>query len=158
MHRLFILVYAYKIKKGEKMNKVISLIFLSLLLVGCDFTTSKNPETSWIKSVKGKTFADNNEGISLTFDANGNGSLKITEDTSNDFWAELGKLAVESLQYTYVKAINKNQAVYSVKILFITAYFGLKLDKNKLFMTEEAADTPEDVNWETIGEEYLTKK
>ena len=146
-----------KLKKGEKMNKIIPLIFLSLLLVGCDFTTSKNPETSWIKSVKGKTFADNNEGISLIFDANGNGSLKITEDTSNDFWAELGKLAVESLQYTYVKAINKNQAVYSVKILFITAYFGLKLDKNKLFMTE-AADTPEDVNWETIGEEYLTKK
>ena len=140
------------------MNKVISLIFLSLLLVGCDFTTSKNPETSWIKSVKGKTFADNNEGISLIFDANGNGSLKVDGDTSNDFWAELGKLAVESLQYTYVKAINKNQAVYSVKILFITAYFGLKLDKNKLFMTEEAADTPEDVNWETIGEEYLTKK
>ena len=148
----------YIIKFGEKMNKIIPLIFLSLLLVGCDFTTSKNPETSWIKSVKGKTFADNNEGISLIFDANGNGSLKITEDTSNDFWAELGKLAVESLQYTYVKAINKNQAVYSVKILFITAYFGLKLDKNKLFMTEEAADTPEDVNWETIGEEYLTKK
>ena len=147
-----------KLKKGEKMNKIIPLIFLSLLLVGCDFTTSKNPETSWIKSVKGKTFADNNEGISLIFDANGNGSLKITEDTSNDFWAELGKLAVESLQYTYVKAINKNQAVYSVKILFITAYFGLKLDKNKLFMTEEAADTPENVNWETIGEEYLTKK
>ena len=146
-----------KLKKGEKMNKIIPLIFLSLLLVGCDFTTSKNPETSWLKSVKGKTFADNNEGISLIFDANGNGSLKITEDTSNDFWAELGKLAVESLQYTYVKAINKNQAVYSVKILFITAYFGLKLDKNKLFMTE-AADTPEDVNWETIGEEYLTKK
>ena len=138
------------------MNKIIPLIFLSLFLVSCDFTTSKNPETSWIKSVKGKTFADNNEGISLIFDANGNGSLKITEDTSNDFWAELGKLAVESLQYTYVKAINKNQAVYSVKILFITAYFGLKLDKNKLFMTE-AADTPEDVNWETIGEEYLTK-
>ncbi len=147
----------YIIKFGEKMNKIIPLIFLSLLLVGCDFTTSKNPETSWLKSVKGKTFADNNEGISLIFDANGNGSLKITEDTSNDFWAELGKLAVESLQYTYVKAINKNQAVYSVKILFITAYFGLKLDKNKLFMTE-AADTPEDVNWETIGEEYLTKK
>ena len=147
-----------KLKKGEKMNKIIPLIFLSLLLVGCDFTTSKNPETSWIKSVKGKTFADNNEGISLIFDANGNGSLKITEDTSNDFWAELGKLAVESLQYTYVKAINKNQAVYSVKILFITAYFGLKLDKNKLFMTEEAADTPENVNWETIGEEYLTKR
>lgn len=147
----------YIIKFGEKMNKIIPLIFLSLFLVSCDFTTSKNPETSWIKSVKGKTFADNNEGISLIFDANGNGSLKITEDTSNDFWAELGKLAVESLQYTYVKAINKNQAVYSVKILFITAYFGLKLDKNKLFMTE-AADTPEDVNWETIGEEYLTKK
>ena len=146
-----------KLKKGEKMNKITPLIFLSLFLVSCDFTTSKNPETSWIKSVKGKTFADNNEGISLIFDANGNGSLKITEDTSNDFWAELGKLAVESLQYTYVKAINKNQAVYSVKILFITAYFGLKLDKNKLFMTE-AADTPEDVNWETIGEEYLTKK
>ena len=40
----------------------------------------------------------------------------------------------------------------------MTAYFGLKLDKNKLFMTAEAADTPEDVNWETIGEEYLTKK
>ena len=139
------------------MNKIIPLIFLSLFLVSCDFTTSKNPETSWIKSVKGKTFADNIEGISLTLDANENGSLKITEDTSNDFWAELGKLAVESLQYTYVKAINKNQAVYSVKILFITAYFGLKLDKNKLFMTE-AADTPEDVNWETIGEEYLTKK
>ena len=148
----------YIIKFGEKMNKIIPLIFLSLFLVSCDFTTSKNPETSWIKSVKGKTFADNNEGISLIFDANGNGSLKITEDTSNDFWAELGKLAVESLQYTYVKAINKNQAVYSVKILFITAYFGLKLDKNKLFMTEEAADTPENVNWETIGEEYLTKK
>lgn len=44
------------------MNKVIPLIFLSLLLFGCDFTTSKNPETSWIKSVKGKTFADD-EGI-----------------------------------------------------------------------------------------------
>ena len=149
-------LYIIKLK-GEKMNKVISLIFLSLLLVGCDFTTSKNPETSWLKSVKGKTFADNNEGISLIFDANGNGSLKVDSDTSNNVWAELGKLAVESLQYTYVKAINKNQAVYSVKILFMTAYFGLKLDKNKLFMTDEA-DTPENVNWETIGEEYLTKK
>ncbi|TXJ31489.1 hypothetical protein EPJ69_07590 [Brachyspira aalborgi] len=139
------------------MNKVISLIFLSLFLVSCDFTTSKNPETSWIKSVKGKTFAD--DGISLIFDANGNCSIKITEDTSNDFWKELGKLVTEGIfQFTYISAIDKNRAVYSMKILFITAYFGLKLDKNKLFMTAEAADTPEDVNWETIGEEYLTKK
>ena len=44
-----------------------------------------------------------------------------------------------------------------MKILFMTSYFSLKLDKNKLFSTDEA-DTPEDVNWETIGEEYLTKK
>ncbi len=139
------------------MKKIIPLIFLSLFLVSCDFTTSKNPEASWIKSVKGKTFSDD-EGISFIFDANGNGSLKITEDTSNDFWKELGKLAVESIQFTYIKAINKNRAVYSMKILFMPAYFGLKLDKNKLFMTEEATNTPEDVNWETIGEEYLTKK
>ena len=146
----------YIIKFGEKMNKVISLIFLSLFLVSCDFTTSKNPEDSWIKSVKGKTFAD--DGISLIFDANGNCSIKITEDTSNDFWKELGKLVTEGIfQFTYISAIDKNRAVYSMKILFITAYFGLKLDKNKLFMTEEA-NTPEDVNWETIGEEYLTKK
>ena len=139
------------------MNKVIPLIFLSLFLVSCDFTTSKNPETSWIKSVKGKTFAD--DGISLIFDANGNCSIKITEDTSNDFWKELGKLVTEGIfQFTYISAIDKNRAVYSMKILFMTAYFGLKLDKNKLFMTAEAADTPEDVNWETIGEEYLTKK
>mgnify|MGYP004420299705 CR=1 FL=1 len=143
-----------KLIQGEKMNKVIPLIFLSLFLVSCDFTTSKNPETSWIKSVKGKTFAD--DGISLIFDANGNCSIKITEDTSNDFWKELGKLAVESIQFTYIKAIDKNRAIYSLKILFMTAYFGLKLDKNKLFMTEEA-NTPEDVNWETIGEEYLSK-
>lgn len=146
----------YIIKFGEKMNKVISLIFLSLFLVSCDFTTSKNPEDSWIKSVKGKTFAD--DGISLIFDANGNCSIKITEDTSNDFWKELGKLVTEGIfQFTYISAIDKNRAVYSMKILFITAYFGLKLDKNKLFSTDEA-DTPEDVNWETIGEEYLTKK
>ena len=138
------------------MNKVIPLIFLILFLVSCDFTTSKNPETSWIKSVKGKTFTDG-EGNNLIFDANGNGSMKITEDTSNNFWTELGKLAVESIQFTYIKAIDKNRGIYSLKILFMTAYFGLKLDKNKLFMTE-AADTPEDVNWETIGEEYLTKK
>ena len=143
----------------EKMNKIISLIFLSLFLVGCDFTTSKNPEDSWIKSVKGKTFANDKEGISFIFDANGNCSIKITEDTSNDFWKELGKLVTEGIfQFTYISAIDKNRAVYSMKILFITAYFGLKLDKNKLFMTAEAADTPEDVNWETIGEEYLTKK
>ena len=139
------------------MNKIITLIFLSLFLVSCDFTTSKNPETSWLKSVKGKTFANDEEGISFIFDANGNGSLKIMEDTSNDFWAELGKLVAEGIfQFTYVSAIDKNRAVYSMKILFITAYFGLKLDKNKLFMTE-ATDTPEDVNWETIGEEYLIK-
>lgn len=138
------------------MKKIIPLIFLSLFLVSCDFTTSKNPETSWIKSVKGKTFAD--DGISLIFDANGNCSIKITEDTSNDFWKELGKLVTEGIfQFTYISAIDKNRAVYSMKILFITAYFGLKLDKNKLFMTAEAADTPEDVNWETIGEEYLSK-
>ena len=146
----------YIIKFGEKMNKVIPLIFLSLFLVSCDFTTSKNPETSWIKSVKGKTFADNNEGVSLIFDANGNGSMKVTENTSNNLWAELGKLAVESIQFTYISAIDKNRAVYSMKILFMTSYFGLKLDKNKLFSTDEA-DTPEDVNWETIGEEYLSK-
>ena len=139
----------YIIKFGEKMNKVISLIFLSLFLVSCDFTTSKNPEDSWIKSVKGKTFAD--DGISLIFDANGNCSIKITEDTSNDFWKELGKLVTEGIfQFTYISAIDKNRAVYSMKILFITAYFGLKLDKNKLFMTAEAADTPEDVNVETV--------
>ena len=140
----------------EKMKKIIPLIFLSLLLVSCDFTTSKNPETSWIKSVKGKTFADD-EGISFIFDANGNCSIKITEDTSNDFWAELGKLAVESIQFTYIKAINKNRAVYSMKILFMTAYYGLKLDKNKLFMTiEEPAETPEDINWDEL--EYIASK
>ena len=138
------------------MNKVIPLIFLSLFLVSCDFTTSKNPETSWIKSVKGKTFADD-EGISFIFDANGNCSIKITEDTSNDFWSELGKLAVESIQFTYIKAINKNRAVYSMKILFMTAYYGLKLDKNKLFMTiEEPAETPEDINWDEL--EYIASK
>lgn len=138
------------------MKKVIYLIFLSLFLVSCDFTTSKNPETSWIKSVKGKTFADD-EGISFIFDANGNCSIKITEDTSNDFWSELGKLAVESIQFTYIKAINKNRAVYSMKILFMTAYYGLKLDKNKLFMTiEEPAETPEDINWDEL--EYIASK
>lgn len=139
------------------MNKAISLIFLSLFILSCDFTTSKNPEDSWIKSVKGKTFTDG-EGSNLIFDANGNGSLKFTGDTSNDFWAELAKLAVESIQFTYIKAIDKNRAVYSMKILFLTAYYGFKLEKNKLFMTEEAADTPDDVDWETISEEYLIKK
>ena len=139
------------------MNKIIPLIFLSLFLVSCDFTTSKNPETSWIKSVKGKTFADNNEGISLIFDANGNGSIKIDEDTSNDFWAELGKLVAEGLfQFTYVSAIDKNQAVYSMKILFMTSYFGLKLDKNRLFITEDGVDTPESVNWDKL--EYVGSK
>lgn len=138
------------------MNKVIHLIFLSLFLISCDFTTQKNPEDSWIKSVRGKTFSYEDGSALIIFDANGNGSLKITEDTSNDFWAEIGKLAVESIQLTYVKAIDKNRAVYSMKILFLTSYGGLKLEKNRLFMTEEA-DTPEDVNWETIGEEYLTK-
>ena len=136
------------------MNKVIPLIFLSLFLVSCDFTTSKNPEDSWIKSVKGETFTDG-EGGYIIFDANGNGSLKIMGDTSNNVWAELGKLAVESFQYVYVKAINKNQAVYSVKILFVTVYCGLKLEKNKLFMTE-AADMPEDVNWDEL--EYVGSK
>lgn len=146
----------YIIKFGEKMKKIIPLVFLSLFLVGCDFTTSKNPEDSWIKSVKGKTFADD-EGISFIFDANGNCSIKITEDTSNDFWSELGKLAVESIQFTYIKAINKNRAVYSMKILFMTAYYGLKLDKNKLFMTiEEPAETPEDINWDEL--EYIASK
>ena len=138
------------------MKKVIPLIFLSLFLVSCDFTTSKNPETSWIKSVKGKTFTDG-EGNNLIFDANGNCSIKITEDTSNDFWAEIGKLAVENFQYIYVKAIDKNRAVYSMKILFMTAYYGLKLDKNKLFMTiEEPAETPEDINWDEL--EYIASK
>ncbi|TXJ11736.1 hypothetical protein [Brachyspira aalborgi] len=138
------------------MKKIIYLIFLSLLLVSCDFTTSKNPETSWIKSVKGKTFADD-EGISFIFDANGNCSIKITEDTSNNFWAEFGKLAVENFQYIYVKAIDKNRAVYSLKILFMTSYYGLKLDKNKLFMTiEEPAETPEDINWDEL--EYIASK
>lgn len=145
-----------KLIQGKKMKKIIYLIFLSLFLVSCDFTTSKNPETSWIKSVKGKTFADD-EGISFIFDANGNCSIKITEDTSNDFWSELGKLAVESIQFTYIKAINKNRAVYSMKILFMTAYYGLKLDKNKLFMTiEEPAETPEDINWDEL--EYIASK
>ena len=145
-----------KLIQGKKMKKIIPLVFLSLFLVGCDFTTSKNPEDSWIKSVKGKTFADD-EGISFIFDANGNCSIKITEDTSNDFWSELGKLAVESIQFTYIKAINKNRAVYSMKILFMTAYYGLKLDKNKLFMTiEEPAETPEDINWDEL--EYIASK
>ena len=145
-----------KLIQGKKMKKIIYLIFLSLLLVSCDFTTSKNPETSWIKSVKGKTFADD-EGISFIFDANGNCSIKITEDTSNNFWAEFGKLAVENFQYIYVKAIDKNRAVYSLKILFMTAYYGLKLDKNKLFMTiEEPAETPEDINWDEL--EYIASK
>ena len=145
-----------KLIQGEKMKKIIYLIFLSLFLVSCDFTTSKNPETSWIKSVKGKTFTDG-EGNNLIFDANGNCSIKITEDTSNDFWSELGKLAVENFQYIYVKAIDKNRAVYSLKILFMTAYYGLKLDKNKLFMTiEEPAETPEDINWDEL--EYIASK
>ena len=138
------------------MKKITYLIFLSLFLVSCDFTTSKNPEDSWIKSVKGKTFTDG-EGNNLIFDANGNCSIKITEDTSNDFWAEIGKLAVENFQYIYVKAIDKNRAVYSMKILFMTAYYGLKLDKNKLFMTiEEPAETPEDINWDEL--EYIASK
>lgn len=136
------------------MNKIISLIFLSLFLVSCDFTTSKNPETSWIKSVKGKTFSDE-DGSALIFDSNGNCSVKITGDTSNNFWAELGKLAAESIQYTYVKAIDKNRAVYSMKILFVNAYFGLKLEKNRLFMTE-GEDTPEKINWDTL--EYMASK
>ena len=137
------------------MKKIIPLIFLSLFLVGCDFTTSKNPETSWIKSVKGKTFADE-EGFNLIFDANGNGSLKITGYTSNDFLAELGKLAIESFQYNYVKAIDKNRAVYSMKILFVNAYFGFKLEKNRLFITEDATDTPEKINWDKL--EYAASK
>ena len=148
-----------KLKKGEKMNKITPLIFLSLLLVGCDFTTSKNPETSWIKSVKGKTFSedDGTNAISLIFDENGNYSLKITGDNSNDLLVEFEKFAAQSFQYIYVKAIDKNRAIYSIKIFSIAAYFGLKLEKNKLFMTAtEPAETPEDVNWDEL--EYIASK
>ena len=137
------------------MKKVIPLIFLSLLLVGCDLTTSsKNPETSWIKSVKGKTFADD-EGISLIFDANGNCSLKIDGDTSNNAFAELIELAIESIQFTYIKAIDKNRAIYKYTILFMTVYTGLKLEKNKLYGTEDF-ETPDEVIWDKL--EYLASK
>ena len=136
------------------MNKIIPLIFLSLFLVSCDFTTSKNPEDSWIKSVKGKTFIDE-EGVYGIFDANVNCSIKITEDTSNDFWAELGKLAVESIQFTYIKAIDKNRAIYKYTILFMTVYTGLKLEKNKLYGTEDF-ETPDEVIWDKL--EYLASK
>lgn len=139
------------------MNKVISLIFLSLFLISCDFITSKNPEDSWIKSVRGKTFNDG-EGGNFIFDSNGNGSLKITENDTNSMWESFAKLAVESFQFTYVKAIDKKRAVYSMKILFINSYVGLKLENNKLFMTEATDKTPDDVDWNTLGDEYLTKK
>lgn len=136
------------------MNKIISLIFLSLFLVGCDFTTSKNPEDSWIKSVRGQTFTME-DGVYIIFDANGNGSVKITGDTSNDFWAELGKLSVESIQLTYIKAIDKNRAVYKYTILFMTMYIGLKLEKNKLYETDDF-ETPDDINWNKL--DYLASK
>ena len=136
------------------MNKIISLIFLSLFLVGCDFTTSKNPEDSWIKSVRGQTFTME-DGLYIIFDANGNCSVKITGDTSNDFWAELGKLAVENIQLTYIKAIDKNRAVYKYTILFMTMYIGLKLEKNKLYETDDF-ETPDDINWNKL--EYVASK
>lgn len=136
------------------MNKIISLIFLSLFLVGCDFTTSKNPEDSWIKSVRGQTFTME-DGLYIIFDANGNCSIKITGDTSNDFWAELGKLAVENIQLTYIKAIDKNRAVYKYTILFMTMYIGLKLEKNKLYETDDF-ETPDDINWNKL--EYVASK
>lgn len=138
----------------EKMKKIIYLIFLSLFLVSCDFTTSKNPEDSWIKSVKGKTFIDE-DGVYGIFDANGNCSIKITEDTSNDFWAELGKLAIESIQFTYIKAIDKNRAIYKYTILFMTMYTGLKLEKNKLYGAEDF-ETPDEVSWDKL--EYIGSK
>ena len=137
----------------EKMKKIIYLIFLSLFLVSCDFTTSKNPEDSWIKSVKGKTFAD--DGISLIFDANGNCSLKIDGDTSNNAFAELIELAIESIQFTYIKAIDKNRAIYKYTILFMTMYTGLKLEKNKLYGAEDF-ETPDEVSWDKL--EYLASK
>ena len=136
------------------MNKIISLIFLSLFLVGCDFTTSKNPEDSWIKSVRGQTFTME-DGLYIIFDANGNCSMKITGDTSNDFWTELGKLAVENIQLTYIKAIDKNRAVYKYTILFMTMYIGLKLEKNKLYETDDF-ETPDDINWNKL--EYVASK
>lgn len=136
------------------MKKIIPLIFLSLFLVSCDFTTSKNPEDSWIKSVKGKTFIDE-DGVYGIFDANGNCSIKITEDTSNDFWAELGKLAIESIQFTYIKAIDKNRAIYKYTILFMTMYTGLKLEKNKLYGAEDF-ETPDEVSWDKL--EYIGSK
>ncbi|TXJ56442.1 hypothetical protein [Brachyspira aalborgi] len=136
------------------MKKIIYLIFLSLFLVSCDFTTSKNPEDSWIKSVKGKTFIDE-DGVYGIFDANGNCSIKITEDTSNDFWAELGKLAIESIQFTYIKAIDKNRAIYKYTILFMTMYTGLKLEKNKLYGAEDF-ETPDEVSWDKL--EYIGSK
>lgn len=136
------------------MNKIISLIFLSLFLVSCDFTTSKNPEDSWIKSVRGQTFTME-DGLYIIFDANGNCSMKITGDTSNDFWAELGKLAVENIQLTYIKAIDKNRAVYKYTILFMTMYIGLKLEKNKLYETDDF-ETPDEINWNKL--EYVASK
>ena len=136
------------------MNKIISLIFLSLFLFSCDFTTSKNPEDSWIKSVRGQTFTME-DGLYIIFDANGNCSMKITGDTSNDFWAELGKLAVENIQLTYIKAIDKNRAVYKYTILFMTMYIGLKLEKNKLYETDDF-ETPDDINWNKL--EYVASK
>lgn len=136
------------------MKKIIPLIFLSLFLVSCDFTNSKNPETSWIKSVKGKTFTDG-EGNNLIFDANGNCSIKIDGDTSNNAFAELIELAIESIQFTYIKAIDKNRAIYKYTILFMTVYTGLKLEKNKLYGTEDF-ETPDEVIWDKL--EYLASK
>lgn len=136
------------------MNKIIPLIFLSLFLVSCDFTTSKNPEDSWIKSVKGKTFIDE-DGVYGIFDANGNCSLKIDGDTSNNAFAELIELAIESIQFTYIKAIDKNRAIYKYTILFMTMYTGLKLEKNKLYGAEDF-ETPDEVSWDKL--EYIGSK
>ena len=136
------------------MKKIIPLIFLSLFLVSCDFTTSKNPEDSWIKSIKGKTFIDE-DGVYGIFDANGNCSLKIDGDTSNNAFAELIELAIESIQFTYIKAIDKNRAIYKYTILFMTMYTGLKLEKNKLYGAEDF-ETPDEVSWDKL--EYIGSK
>ena len=133
------------------MKKLFLILVLPIIFIGCFEPSQEKLDSSWVKSVKGKTFASPDATEFIIFDDAGNISVGNKDEDVSATEEVLGGLLLNLVTMEFFRSPDKNKAVYKIEFLFISMYAGFSTDGKKLYM-HEATEIPDDIDWEVYDE------
>ncbi len=142
------------------MKKLFLIMPCLILFISCLEPSQEKLDSTWLKSVKGKTFIASNENHGfIVFDDSAGMSYtdkKMYEEDASGGDVIMGLLSENLFNFKFSRSPDKNKAVYEMNFLFMSSYVGLSINGKNLYMhggsDGELVKIPDDINWDVPDE------